>query len=117
MNPGSGAAILGIDGKVAAHTPNFPVTEAEGRVLAAALANPAGTTAALSGGFNLAGKKFKFLRFDGEANVMGKFEKESVSIYKTKSVILLNYADASIQPNAANAANFKMYDYFVKAGY
>ena len=117
MNPGTGAAIISNQGAVCACTPNFQVQPAEAQKLAAALASPDNVNAQLSQGFNLAGKKFKFLRFDGEANVCGKLDKESVSIYKCGTITLINYADEKIQANAANEANYKMYDYFTKAGY
>ena len=114
---GTAGALTGHDGTVWAASPSLPVQPQEAKRISDAMANPSIMNDLQMNGFMLAGKKFRFQRFDGESNLQGKLDKSGVSIYKTAMALVIGFYESPISPEESNEASYKCYKFLLDANY
>jgi len=109
------AAIHGLDGNPWATSSGFSVQPAEAQRLISGVNDP---SPFYSGGFDIAGEKYRFLRHEAGRSIYGKRGADAgCVVVKTGQCILICVFEAGIQAGNAAKTVEGLADYLVENGY
>eukprot|EP01065_Artemidia_motanka_P023748 TRINITY_DN28411_c0_g1_i1.p2 TRINITY_DN28411_c0_g1~~TRINITY_DN28411_c0_g1_i1.p2 ORF type:complete len:137 (+),score=40.50 TRINITY_DN28411_c0_g1_i1:55-465(+) len=115
----SGGLIMSTEGAIYAYTAGWPITQAECKVIAAAIA--AGDATSLqAGGIRLAGQKFFCLRVDEDENenivVFGKLGDSGLCVSYSGATIVVGAYSEGMTPTGCNVATMAVTEYLFECG-